>query len=111
MAAATVAMPVMILLLFDGVLGGTLGAGLGGGHGSYIDYVTPGILLMTVASGCMVTAVAVCTDMTTGIIDRFRSMPISQSALLTGHAAPSVIQTAISTVLVVAVALVRGLRP
>jgi ABC-2 type transport system permease protein len=106
--------PVIILLLFVGVLGDTLGAGLGrmgGGAASYIDYVTPGIILMTVAGGCMATAVAVCVDMTGGIINRFRTMAISRASVLTGHVVGSMIQTLISTALVIGVAVLLGFRP
>ena len=113
MTIATLAMPVIILLLFAGVFGGTLGTGVGRGArgGGYIDYLAPGILLMTVASGCLTTSVAICVDVTSGIVDRFRSMPISRSALLTGHAVSSMIQTALSTALVIAFALLLGFRP
>ncbi len=70
----TLAMPIIFLLLFRYVLGGTLGAGIGSGT-NYINYLAPGIVLMTVAAASMVTAVSVCTDLTEGIIARFRTMP------------------------------------
>lgn len=113
MTVASLGIPVILLLLFVGLLGRTLGAGLNAGHtgGSYIDYVAPGIILLGVASGCMATAVAVCVDMTEGIIDRFRTMAISRSALLTGHVLASLIQTTISTALVIGVAVAMGWRP
>ncbi len=111
---ATVGMPIIILLLFVGVLGGTLGAGLGpavqGGAG-YIDYVAPGIILMTVASGSVATSVSVSVDMTGGIINRFRTMAISRASLLTGHVAGSMIQTVVSTAAVIGVAMLMGFRP
>lgn len=109
----TVGMPIVILLLFVGVLGDTLGAGLGraAAGGGYVDYVAPGIILMTVASGCMATSVSVCVDMTGGIIDRFRTMAISRASLLTGHVVGSMIQTVISTALVIAIAVLLGFRP
>ncbi|MER6817931.1 ABC transporter permease, partial [Spirillospora sp. NPDC000708] len=74
--------PVIILLLFVYVLGGTLGTGLGhgGGRDAYINYVLPGILLMAVATGATGTAVMVATDMTEGIIARFRTMRISRAS-------------------------------
>ena len=106
--------PVIILLLFVGILGDTLGAGLGrmgGDATNYIDYVAPGILLMTVAGGCMATAVAVCVDMTGGIINRFRTMSISRASVLTGHVVGSMIQTLTSTALVIGVAVLLGFRP
>ncbi|HEV2343763.1 MAG TPA: ABC transporter permease [Actinocrinis sp.] len=113
MTTASLVIPVMLLLLFVGLLGRTLGAGLNAAHtsGSYIDYVAPGIILLGVASGCMSTSVAVCVDMTEGIIDRFRTMAISRSSLLTGHVLSSMIQTTISTVLVIGVAVALGWRP
>ncbi len=115
MTVASLGIPVILLLLFVGLLGRTLGAGLGAAHttggGSYIDYAAPGIILLGVASGCMSTAVAVCVDMTEGIIDRFRTMAISRASLLTGHVLACVIQTTISTVLVIGVAVAMGWRP
>jgi len=107
-------MPIVILLLFVGVLGDTLGAGLHGAGGSdagYVNYVAPGIILMTVASGCLATAVAVCVDMTGGIINRFRTMAISRASLLTGHVLGSMIQTLISTGVVIGVAVLLGFAP
>jgi ABC-2 type transport system permease protein len=109
----TVAVPVLILLLFVGLFGHTLGAGLARASGgiSYIDYVAPGILAMTVASGAGSTAVSVCTDMTGGIMNRFRTMAISRSSVLIGQVAGGFIQTMISVALVIGVALLMGFRP
>ena len=109
-----VGMPIVLLLLFVYVFGGTLGAGLGdpdGGRGAYINYVAPGILLMTVASAAQGTAISVATDMTEGIIARFRTMAIARVSVLTGHVVGSMIQTLISLVLVVGVAVLIGFRP
>jgi ABC-2 type transport system permease protein len=113
MTSATLMTPIIILLLFVGVLGHTLGSGLASATGgeSYVDYVTPGIILMTVASGCMATSVAVCVDVTSGIINRFRTMAISRASVLTGHVLGSMIQTLASTVLVIGVAVALGFRP
>ncbi|HEU5425465.1 MAG TPA: ABC transporter permease [Actinocrinis sp.] len=117
MLAASLGVPVILLLFFVGLLGRTLGAGLtashagGVGHGGYVDYVAPAIVLLTVASGCMATSVAVCVDTTEGIINRFRTMSISRSSLLTGHVIASVIQTLVSVALVIAVAVAMGWRP
>jgi ABC-2 type transport system permease protein len=110
---ASVMMPIVILLLFVGVLGDALGAGVGGAaaHGRYVDYVAPGIILMTVASGCLSTSVSVSIDMTGGIVNRFRTMAISRASLLTGHVLGSMIQTVVSTALVIAVAVLLGFRP
>ncbi|SPT59966.1 ABC transporter permease [Actinomadura madurae] len=103
--------PILILLLFVGVFGNALGEGVGGAaKGDYINYVSPGIILMAIASGCMATSVAICMDMTEGIVDRFRTMAISRSSLLTGHVVGSMIQTLISTAGVIAVAVAMGFR-
>jgi len=109
-----VAMPLVFLLLFVYVFGGQLGAGLGGQHGNradYLTYVVPGILIMTVASAALGTAISVATDMTGGIIDRFRTMAIARSAVLTGHVIGSAIQTAIGIAVVLGVAVALGYRP
>src|SRR5581483_1458909 len=93
-----VGMPIVFLLLFVYVFGGQLGAGLGGQHGNrtaYLTYVVPGILILTVASAALGTALSVATDMTGGIIDRFRTMAIARGAVLTGHVIGSTIQTVI----------------
>lgn len=115
MTFSVVAMPVMLLLLFTYAFGGALGAGIGSvqdtGGAEYIDYVTPGIILMAATSGAVVTAVGVCVDMTEGIVNRFRTMSISRSAFLTGHVVGSVIQTTVAVALVVGVALAIGFRP
>jgi ABC-2 type transport system permease protein len=106
---STAGVPIIFMLLFVYVFGSTLGAGLGGS--SYIDYVAPGIIVMTAAAGSTSTAVAVCTDMTEGIVARFRTMAISRGSLLTGHVVGSVLQTMFSMVLVVGIALLMGFRP
>lgn len=109
-----VGMPVVFLLLFVYVFGGTMGAGLGdasGGRADYVDYVVPGILLMTLASAAQGTAISVAMDMTEGIIARFRTMAIFRPSVLTGHALGSMIQAALSLAVVIGVALVVGFRP
>ncbi|MER7149883.1 ABC transporter permease [Streptomyces lydicus] len=114
MTFSVVAMPVVILLLFNYVYGGALGSGIGGsskGGGAYIDYVAPGIILMAATSGALATAVGVCVDMTEGIVNRFRTMSISRAAFLTGHVVGSVIQTMVAIALVIGVALAMGFRP
>lgn len=113
MTVGLIAVPVVFLVLFVGVLGGVMGAGLGGAAvgASYVDYLTPGILVLAIASGCTATATAVCTDMTEGIINRFRTMAIARSSVLTGHVLGSFIQTMISLALVVGVAVLLGFRP
>ncbi len=105
--------PVVLLLLFVFVFGGTLGAGLGGltgGRVEYVAYVTPGILLFTVAGAAQATAIAVAMDMKEGIIARFRTMPISRASFLTGHVLANVAQTMLGVAIVVGVAVLIGFR-
>ncbi|MHA6623081.1 ABC transporter permease [Pseudonocardia sp. DLS-67] len=111
MTLMLVGMPVIFLLLFVYVLGGTLGAGLGGDRGDYATYVTPGILLMTVGTAVSGTAVSVATDMTEGIIARFRTMAIFRPSVLTGHVLGSMVQTMLSVLVVAGVAVLVGFRP
>ena len=105
-------LPIVFLLLFVYVFGGQLGNGLSGhgGRSAYLTYVVPGILIITVASAALGTAISVATDMTTGIIDRFRTMAISRGAVLTGHVIGSLLQTLLVLVLVTGVALAIGFR-
>ncbi|MCU1684076.1 MAG: transporter permease [Amycolatopsis sp.] len=105
--------PILLLLLFVGVFGGALGAGLGGAAKGtrYIDYLVPGIILMTVGYGSSTTALAVNSDLTEGIIARFRTMAISRASVLTGHVAGAMIRTMLSVALVICVALAMGFRP
>lgn len=114
MTVSVIAMPVVMLLLFNYVFGGALGDGIGGtpsGGSAYIDYVAPGIILMAATSGAMATAVGVSVDMTEGIVNRFRTMAISRASFLTGHVVGSVIQTLVSVAAVIGVALLMGFRP
>jgi len=106
----TAAMPILMLLLFVYAFGDSIGAGMGGGRDAYLNYLTPGIIIMGVAAGSMSTSIAVCSDMTEGIINRFRTMNITRSSFMTGHVLGSVIQTMLSAVLVVGVALALGFR-
>jgi ABC-2 type transport system permease protein len=111
-------MPVIFLLLFVFVFGGQLGAGLThqhlAGHGSrgtYLNFVVPGILLMTVAAAANGTAVLVAMDMTGGIVARFRTMSIARASVLAGHVLGSVIQALLGVVVVTGIALALGFRP
>jgi ABC-2 type transport system permease protein len=109
-----VGMPIVLLLLFVYVFGGTLGAGLGGpggGRAQYVEYVTPGILLIGVALGATGTAISVAMDMTEGIVARFKTMAIFRPSVLTGHVLGSMVQTMLSLAVVVAVAVLIGFRP
>jgi ABC-2 type transport system permease protein len=114
MTLMLVGLPVVFLLLFVYVFGGTLGAGLGGvsgGRAAYVNYVVPGIILLTVAAVAQGTAISVAVDMTEGIIARFRTMAISRASVLTGHVLGSMIQAMLSIAVVIGVALLTGFRP
>jgi len=109
--------PVVFLLIFVYVLGGTLGQGIGGtslgpaaSRDDYIAYVVPGILLITIAGASQGTAISVSMDMTSGIIARFRTMAIARSSVLAGHVIGSVIQAMLALIIVVAVAVLIGFR-
>jgi ABC-2 type transport system permease protein len=114
-----IGIPVVFLLLFVYAFGGTLGAGLGGPEGAvaggdrgdYVNYVTPGILLLGVAGAAQGTAIAIAMDMTEGIIGRFRTMAIFRPSVLIGHVVGTVIQSILALTVVVTVALLVGFRP
>ncbi|MEV6013178.1 ABC transporter permease [Streptomyces sp. NPDC051976] len=105
--------PIMLLLLFVYVFGDTMSAGISGGapdRSAYIAYLVPGLLLMTIGSTVVGTAVSVSNDMTEGIIARFRTMAIHRGAVLVGHVVGSVLRSVMSVVLVGAVAVAVGFR-
>ncbi len=113
MTLQLVGIPIVFLLLFVYVFGGTLGAGLGGpsgGRAEYVNYLTPAIILIAVAGAVQGTAISVSMDMTAGIIARFRTMAISRASVLTGHVLGSMIQTLVSLVIVLGVAVAVGFR-
>lgn len=101
----TAIIPITLLLLFYYVFGGALSV-----EGSYINYLLPGILLITVASGVSYTAFRLFTDVSGGIVERLQSMPISRPAVLWGHVLTSLVANLASLVLVVLVALAIGFR-
>ncbi|MGL4744425.1 MAG: ABC transporter permease [Dermatophilaceae bacterium] len=98
--------PVAMLLLFVYVFGGAIDAG----GDSYVDYLLPGILLVTIASGIAYTAFRLFTDVSGGLFERFRSMPIARSAVLWSHVLTSVAANLVALALVVLVALAMGFR-
>ncbi|MEV5730486.1 MULTISPECIES: ABC transporter permease [Streptomyces] len=105
--------PIMLLLLFVYVFGDTMSAGIGGGtpdRSAYIAYLVPGLLLMTIGSTVVGTAVSVSNDMSEGIIARFRTMAIHRGSVIVGHVVGSVLQSIVSVVLVGAVAVAIGFR-
>jgi ABC-2 type transport system permease protein len=112
MTLMLVGMPIVLLLLFVYVFGGQLGAGLGAhlGRHDYLDYVVPGLLLITVASAVQGTSIMVAMDMTGGIIDRFRTMAIARASVLTGHVLGSLIQALAGMAVLVGVAFGLGFR-
>jgi ABC-2 type transport system permease protein len=102
----TAVMPIALLLLFVYVLGGAVRHG----SGSYVTYLLPGILLITIASGISYTALRLFTDMQGGIFQRFQSMPIARSSVLWSHVLTSLTANLISLVVVVLIAVAMGFR-
>jgi ABC-2 type transport system permease protein len=102
----TAVMPIAFMLLFVYVFGGAIEHGAG----SYVTYLLPGILLITIASGISYTAFRLFLDMKSGIFERFQSMPITRSSVLWAHVLTSLIANVISVVVVVLVALLMGFR-
>src|SRR5829696_1214060 len=102
----TAIMPIAFMLLFVYVFGGAIDAGTE----SYVDYLLPGILLITIASGISYTAFRLFLDMKSGIFERFQSMPIARSAVLWAHVLTSLVANLIAVVLVALVALLMGFR-
>ena len=102
----TAIMPIAMLLLFVYVFGGAIDTG----SDSYVSYLLPGILLITIASGISYTAFRLFLDMDGGIVDRFRSMPIARSSILWAHVLTSLVANLLSLGVVVLVALVMGFR-
>jgi ABC-2 type transport system permease protein len=101
-----IALPIMLMLLFTYVFGGAIDP-----SGNYVNYVVPGIILLCAGFGSSFTASDVAQDMTNGIIDRFRTMPISSLSVVTGHVVASLARNLIATGVVIGVALLVGFRP
>src|SRR4051812_38084134 len=102
----TTIMPIAFLLLFVYVLGGAIDTGTD----SYVSYLLPGILLITIASGISYTAFRLFLDLQSGIFERFHSMPVARSSVLWAHVLTSLVANSISIVVVTAVALLMGFR-
>jgi len=102
--------PIALLLLFVFVFGGAIDIGQGTGEGSYVTYLLPGILLITIASGIAYTAYRLFLDLKGGIFERFQSMPIARSATLWAHVITSVVANLVSVGIVIGVALLLGFR-
>ena len=99
-------MPIALMLLFVYVFGGAIDTG----SGRYVDYLLPGILLITIAMGISYTAFRLFTDKESGVFERFQSMPIARSSVLWAHVLTSLVSNLISLALVVVVALLMGFR-
>lgn len=102
------ALPILIMLVFVVIFGGAISGGTGG---DYIDYVVPGVLVMCLGMNSATAATAVAQDMTSGTIDRFKTLPILSSATLWGHVIASVVRNLSSVVVVILAALVMGFDP
>jgi ABC-2 type transport system permease protein len=102
----TAVIPIAFMLLFVFVFGGAIKHG----SGSYVSYLLPGILLITVASGISYTAYRLFLDMKSGIFERFQSMPIARSSVLWAHVLTSLVANLVSVAVVVLVALLIGFR-
>jgi ABC-2 type transport system permease protein len=103
----TAVMPIAFMLLFVYVFGGAINSG----SDSYVTYLLPGILLITIASGISYTAFRLFIDMKSGIFERFHSMPIARSSVLWAHVLTSLVANSVSLVIVVLVAFLMGFRP
>nr|AIA14382.1 ABC-2 type transporter [uncultured bacterium] len=101
--------PIMFIILFSAVFGGAIGRSLPPGV-KYIDFLMAGIIVQTLAFGSTTTAVAICNDLQKGIVDRFRSLPMSNLAVLNGHTISDLFRNGISTVIMILVGLVLGFR-
>lgn len=103
----SIAQPILLMLLFVYVFGGAVDVG----GMSYVNYIVPGVILQCIGQCATTTAISINNDMKRGIIDRFRSMPIAKSSVLTGHALSAVVRNIVTTSLVIGLALLIGFRP
>src|ERR1044072_1037482 len=101
--------PIMFLVLFASVFGGAISKALPPGV-SYLDFLMAGIIVQTLAFGSTTTAIAICNDLQKGIVDRFRSLLMSNTAVLSGHTISDLFRNAISTVVMIVAGLVMGFR-
>jgi ABC-2 type transport system permease protein len=101
-----IALPTILMLMFTFVFGGAFDP-----TGGYVDYVVPGIILLCAGYGAASTAVGVAHDMTAGIVDRFRTMPMRASAVITGHVVASLLRNLVATAVVIGVGIALGFRP
>ncbi|MDG4820735.1 ABC transporter permease [Asanoa sp. WMMD1127] len=97
--------PIILMLMFVYVIGGAFDI-----QGDYVDYATPGLVILTICYGLSATALSVNSDMTKGIINRFKVMDISRSAVLSAHVAASLLRTLIAIAALIGVAFLMGFR-
>ncbi|GAA2381903.1 ABC transporter permease [Dactylosporangium salmoneum] len=102
----SIALPVMLMIVFVYLFGGAIQTGT-----EYVTYVVPGVMLLCVSFGSAMTAVAVANDLKEGIVDRFRTLDVGGAAMLSGHVLASLVRNVVSSALVLAVALAIGFRP
>ncbi|MCB5168288.1 ABC transporter permease [Streptomyces bambusae] len=98
--------PIIIMLMFVGVFGGAFSVGA-----DYVDYATPGLLVMAISYGLGATATAVNSDMTTGVINRFKVMDVSRGSMLTGHVIVTTVRCLVSCAAIIGVAFAMGFSP
>ena len=98
--------PIVIMLMFVYVVGGAFDVGV-----KYIDYATPGMIVLAITYGLSATALAVNSDMTKGIINRFKVMDISRSAVLSAHVVGTMLTSFIAIAAIIGVAFLSGFRP
>jgi ABC-2 type transport system permease protein len=101
-----VLLPIVIMLMFVGEIGGAFNVGV-----KYVDYATPGMIVLTICYGLSATALAVNSDMTKGIINRFKVMDISRSAVLNAQVVATVLRTVVAVAAIIGVAFALGFRP
>lgn len=101
-----VLLPIILMLMFAYVFGGAIATGQ-----DYIGFVAPGIILTCAGYGASSTAISVAQDLQTGLMDRFRTMPITASTVVTGHVLASLVRNLVATALVIGVAVLIGYRP
>jgi ABC-2 type transport system permease protein len=101
-----IALPVILMLVFVVLFGGAIDTGT-----AYVTYVVPAVMVLTAAFGAATVAVGVSGDMKGGIIDRFRSLPIAPSSVLTGHVGATLIRNLVASAIVIVVAVAIGFRP
>lgn len=100
-------LPALMMVLFVYVFGGAMNVG----DSSYVNYIVPGIILQCIGQCASTTAISVSSDIKNGIIDRFCTMPIIKSSILSGHVIGALLRNLLTTIIVIAVAFVVGFRP